>query len=320
MKVMVTGGSGFIGGHFIRYLLQKHKEIEVWNIDKMTYAANTPHPMDERYKFYQVSIGDSVVKDILLDFRPDYIVNFAAETHVDNSINTMAPFVQTNIVDTYNFLEMLRQYNRDYRFVHISTDEVYGQLNPGEHPFTEMYPYLPNNPYAASKASGDHLVRAFHHTYKIPAIITHSTNNYGPYQHPEKFIPRIIQSVLQDEPVKVYGDGNNIRDWIYVDDNCNGIYTTMMKGRIGQRYNIGAQMQLTNNEIVRRVLMYMNKSDHPIEYVTDRPAHDLRYAINPMRMKYELGWEAKTEITSGLYSTVNWYKDNTEWMASCKTR
>lgn len=314
MKVMVTGGNGFIGGHFVRYLLQKHKEIEVWNIDTLTYAANTPHPMDNRYKFYQLNIGDNVVGDIIADFRPDYIVNFAAETHVDKSIATMHPFVQTNIVDTYSFLETLRKYNREYRFVHISTDEVYGQLNPGEHPFTEMYPYLPNNPYAASKASADHMVRAFFQTYNLPAIITHSTNNYGPYQHPEKFIPRIIQSVLNDEPVKVYGDGNNIRDWMFVEDNCDGIYNVMVRGRLGQRYNIGAEMQLTNNEIVRRVLMYMNKSDHPIEYTTDRPAHDLRYAINPMRMKYEIGWQAKTDITSGLYRTVNWYKDNTEWL------
>lgn len=320
MKVMVTGGNGFIGGHFIRHLLQRHTDIEVLNIDAMTYAANTPHPIDERYRFYQINIGDDVVKDILLDFRPDYIVNFAAETHVDNSIKTMQPFVQTNIVATYSFLETLRHYHRDYRFVHISTDEVYGQLNPGEHPFTEMFPYLPNNPYAASKASADHMVRAFFQTYKVPAIITHSTNNYGTYQHPEKFIPKAIRSVLNDEPIKIYGDGNHIRDWIFVEDNCDGIHKVMMQGRVGERYNIGAQMQLTNNEIARRILMYMSKPTSMVEHINDRPAHDLRYAVNPMRMRYELGWQAKTDITSALYSTVNWYKNNTEWMDSCKTR
>jgi dTDP-glucose 4,6-dehydratase len=197
---------------------------------------------------------------------------------------------------------------------------VYGQLNVGEHPFTEMYPYLPNNPYAASKASADHLVRAYHFTYKLPAIITHSTNNYGPYQHPEKFIPKAIQSVLNNEPIKIYGEGNNIRDWMFVDDNCDGIHRVMLNGREGQRYNIGAEMQLTNNEVARRILLQMGKPSTMVEYVTDRPGHDYRYAMNPMRMKYELNWQASTKFDNGLYRTIEWYTNNQEWVRQCNQR
>jgi dTDP-glucose 4,6-dehydratase len=319
-KIMVTGGNGFIGGHFIQYLLRKYNEIEVMNLDTLNYAGNTPHPMDTRYRFNQMSIGSDAVIDILHDFRPEYIVNLAAQTHVDRSIEIPTPFIETNIIETHKLLETLRKYTGEYRFVHISTDEVYGQLNVGEHPFTEMYPYLPNNPYAASKASADHLVRAYHFTYKLPAIITHSTNNYGPYQHPEKFIPKAIQSVLNNEPIKIYGEGNNIRDWMFVDDNCDGIHRVMLNGREGQRYNIGAEMQLTNNEVARRILLQMGKPSTMVEYVTDRPGHDYRYAMNPMRMKYELNWQASTKFDNGLYRTIEWYTNNQEWVRQCNQR
>jgi len=318
MKVMVTGGNGFIGGHFVEYLLKKHADIEVLNIDNLTYAANTPHPIDPRYHFYKLSIGDNEVLDVINHFRPEYIVNFAAQTHVDRSISDTASFIETNIIETYRLLETLRQYIADYRFVHISTDEVYGQLNIGEHPFTEMYPFLPNNPYAASKASADHLVRAYFHTFNIPAITTHSTNNYGPYQHPEKFIPKAITTALNDEPIKIYGHGTNIRDWIFVEDNCDGIYNVMMRGRVGHRYNIGAQTQITNNEIARRILLQLNKPLDMVEYVKDRPGHDFRYATNPMRMKYELGWEAATDVSKGLSRTIEWYKNNRQWVNACQ--
>lgn len=319
MKVMVTGGNGFIGSNFIRYLLD-HTDMDIINIDVLTYAARAPHPESERYSFYELNIADPAIAQVLEETQPDFIVNFAAETHVDRSIYWPNKFIETNINCTYVFLRYLKEHmdnGGDFRFVHISTDEVYGQLNPGEHPCTEMSPYMPNNPYAASKASADHLVRSFMHTYGLPALITHSSNNYGPYQFPEKFIPKAIISALRDEPIEVYGTGANIRDWIYVKDNCFGIYQVMRYGRIGHHYNIGGNNEMTNKAVAEMILTMLDKPLDRIQYVEDRKGHDFRYALASLRMKYELRWEPYVQFKTGLLDTIEWYKNNMEWVNTC---
>lgn len=316
---MVTGGNGFIGSHFVDFLL-KHTEYEVINIDLLTYAGASKHPESPRYTFYQMNIGDKEMADVLEKHRPVYIVNFAAETHVDRSINDPFPFVKTNILSTYNFICNVQNYwerHKEVRLVHMSTDEVYGELLLGEPAFTERSQYNPNSPYSATKASGDHLIRAFHKTYGLPAIIVNCSNNYGPRQFPEKFIPVTILSALNDKEIPVYGTGMNIRDWIYVEDTCGALYEVMECGKIGDRYNIGGGNELTNLFVATSILQLLGKPISLLKFVEDRKGHDFRYAINDKHMREFFSWEPLIPFEEGLIRTINWYNDNTEWVKQC---
>lgn len=318
MKILVTGGNGFIGSNFIRYILD-NTAMEVVNIDLLTYAGVSPHPDNSRYTFYKMDIASTELLSVLESHRPDYIVNFAAETHVDRSITFPDPFVKTNIVGTYQLLCSLMKYREmnSFRFIHVSTDEVFGQLQPWDKKFTEQTPYNPNSPYSATKASSDHLVRAFHHTYGLPAIITNCSNNYGPFQFPEKFIPVAILRAYMDKTVPVYGTGRNIRDWLYVEDHCDAIYQVLLKGTIGQSYNIGGETELTNNDVAQRILMYLGKPLSRLQYVEDRKGHDFRYAIDASFINRELGWRPKMDFNRGLGRTIRWYIDNLNWVKTC---
>lgn len=318
MKVLVTGGNGFIGSNFIRHIL-KNTDMDVVNVDLLTYAGKSPHPDDPRYTFYQADIAYPELLDILLKHKPEYIVNFAAETHVDRSIAFPDPFVSTNIVGTYSFLCTLMKYreHNEFRFVHISTDEVFGQLKIGDPAFTETTPYAPNSPYSATKASSDHLVRAFHHTYGLPVMITNCSNNYGPFQFPEKFIPVAILRAYMNKPIPVYGSGTNIRDWLYVEDHCDAILQVLRNGTIGQSYNIGGETELTNNEVANRILLTLGKPLSLLEYVDDRKGHDFRYAIDTTFIKEQLGWQPKVDFENGLIKTIDWYIDNLDWVKTC---
>lgn len=316
MNIMVTGGCGFIGGAFVRYLL-KNTDANVINIDALTYAGLSPTTYDEygdRYTFYNCKIGNvSDINNILETHRPDYIINFAAETHVDNSISNPHVFVDTNIVQTYHFFCTAREYSERYgltKFLHVSTDEVYGQLQPNDPAFSENTPYNPNSPYSATKASSDHLLRSFHHTYGFPALITNCSNNYGPYQHPEKFIPKVIINALKNEKIPVYGNGMNIRDWLFVDDHCEALYIALMNGMPGDRYNIGGNNEHTNISIVNRILEIMGKSTDLISFVTDRKGHDFRYAIDNTLIGLKLNWRPAVSFEEGLEKTILWYTTN----------
>jgi dTDP-glucose 4,6-dehydratase len=319
MKILVTGGCGFIGSNFVRHILN-NTDWEVINIDLLTYAGVSQHQPHPRYTFYQADIGTPGITELLIKHHPDYIINFAAETHVDRSIAYPDSFINTNILGTYKFICSLMEYhkvNPNFKFVHVSTDEVFGDLQRGEPAFTEESQYAPNSPYSATKASSDHLVRAFHKTYGLPAIITNCSNNYGPYQFPEKFIPVAILKAYKNEPIPVYGSGDNIRDWLYVTDHCEALVQILQKGRVGQTYNIGGETELTNNEVVRRILLQMNKPLSLFEYVDDRKGHDLRYGININKIKQEMLWTPRTDFTTGLSRTIEWYLNNIEWVSSC---
>lgn len=319
MKILVTGGCGFIGSNFVQFILE-NTDWEVINIDLLTYAGVSVHPNTSRYTFYQTNIGSGEIYDILCKHTPDYIVNFAAETHVDRSINYPDPFVETNVVGTYKFLCSLLEYHKvkpEFKFIHISTDEVFGQLQLGDVAFKEVTPYAPSSPYSATKASSDHLVRAFHHTYGLPAIITNCSNNYGPQQFPEKFIPVIILRAYLNKPIPVYGTGTNIRDWLYVTDHCDAIYRVLLTGENGRSYNIGGNAERTNLDVVRNILYIMDKADHTINFVTDRKGHDFRYAMDITRINNELGWVPSVSFEVGLQKTVEWYLNNLNWVRSC---
>jgi len=337
-NLLVTGGAGFIGSNFIHYLLHEYRDIRIINLDALTYAGNLQNLNDitdpTRYTFIQGNICDrDFIDSIFHQYQIDTIVHFAAETHVDRSIDNAMSFIETNINGTYNLLESARDYltdpvqNKNFRFHHISTDEVFGSLEPGEAPFTEKTPYSPNSPYAASKAASDHIVRAYFHTYGLPVTISNCSNNYGPYQFPEKLIPLVITNALSGKPIPVYGDGRQIRDWLYVEDHCEAISIILIKGIPGETYNIGGSNQPENIEIVENICSILDvlsptKIPHRklIDYVTDRPGHDRRYAMDISKIQKGLGWFPKWDLKKGMEKTVKWYLQNQDWVKSIVDR
>ncbi|MGW8958185.1 dTDP-glucose 4,6-dehydratase [Paenibacillus sp. NPDC055715] len=315
MKLLVTGGAGFIGSNFVLYMLKQHPEYEIVNIDALTYAGNLEnlksienHP---KHTFVKADITDAQAIDQLMQQGIDVVVNFAAESHVDRSILEPEVFVKTNVLGTQVLLDAAKKYNVT-KFVQVSTDEVYGSL--GETGlFTEETPLQPNSPYSASKAGGDLLVRAYHETFGLPVNITRCSNNYGPYQFPEKLIPLMISRALSDQQLPVYGDGLNIRDWLYVEDHCSAIDLVIHQGKLGEVYNIGGNNERTNVHIVKTVLEELGKPESLISYVQDRPGHDRRYGIDPTKTMNELGWKPKHSFETGIKETIRWYLDNKEW-------
>jgi len=328
-RLLVTGGAGFIGSNFIRYWLAGHPGDRVVNLDLLTYAGNLENLSDIEnspdYRFVQGDIGDqSLVESLLSEERLDTVVNFAAESHVDRSILGPDAFIATNIVGTFALLEAARAVWGDrpqhQRFLHVSTDEVYGSLGPDEPAFDERHPYAPNSPYSASKAASDHLVRAYHHTYGLPVLTTNCSNNYGPYQFPEKLIPLTILNALEGKPIPVYGDGNNIRDWLYVEDHCSGIEAVLQAGTPGEAFNIGGINEWRNIDIVQLIcdrLDALQPGSRPyrelVTFVKDRPGHDRRYAIDATRMRERFGWTPRHDFESGITATINWYLDHRDW-------
>jgi dTDP-glucose 4,6-dehydratase len=323
--LLVTGGAGFIGSNFVLSTIAETGEAIV-NLDKLTYAGNLDNLASLRgqssHTFVQGDIADrALVRGLLQAHRPRALVHFAAESHVDRSIAGPSEFVQTNVVGTWSLLEEARQYwekeKPAFRFLHVSTDEVYGSLGPSDPAFTETTPYAPNSPYAASKAAADHLVRSYHHTYGLPTLTTNCSNNYGPHQFPEKLIPLMIRTALDGKPLPVYGDGANVRDWLYVPDHCDALRLVLEKGRTGETYNIGGNAEKRNIDLVRAICALLNEMkprgggyEGLISFVKDRPGHDRRYAIDSGKIRRELGWQAKESFASGLRKTVQWYLEH----------
>lgn len=321
MTILVTGGCGFIGSNFIKRWLSIFNE-KVVNIDLLTYAGNIENTHGfrnhQKYEFVHDSINSPVgFTAILQTYTPRAIIHFAAETHVDNSILDTRPFLYSNIDGTVNILECVLKYDKNIKFIHVSTDEVYGSLGIDDPPFTETTLYNPRSPYSASKAASDHFVNAFHVTHGLQTIITNCSNNYGPYQHPEKFIPTVIRKAMAGEQIPIYGSGMNIRDWIYVRDHCDAIIEILDRGKIGEKYNIGGDIQITNIELAKRILDILGLSYNLISYVTDRKGHDFRYDIDNTKIKRDIGWEPATDFGVALWRTVEWYKQNSEWTESC---
>ena len=359
MKILVTGGAGFIGSNLVRLLIQE-KGATVINLDKLTYAGNPESLADltehERYHFEKVDLCDAAaLGEVFARYQPDAVMHLAAESHVDRSIDGPGEFIQTNIVGTYNLLQASLEYWRslpdenNFRFLHVSTDEVYGSLEPDAPGFSETTPYDPHSPYSASKAASDHLARAWADTYGLPVLVTNCSNNYGPYQFPEKLIPVVILKCLRGEPIPVYGKGENIRDWLYVGDHAEALHTVLTQGRVGETYNIGGNNERQNIELVRMLCKLMDGAvrqnedgkhegictegmtvqgalraakeqlrpgksyEELITFVTDRPGHDLRYAIDASKIRDELGWEPKEDFESGFRKTVQWYLENQDW-------
>ncbi|KEO78517.1 dTDP-glucose 4,6-dehydratase [Paenibacillus polymyxa] len=315
MKLLVTGGAGFIGSNFVLYMLKHHPDYEIVNIDALTYAGNLENlksiENNPKHSFIKADITDAQAIDQLMQQGIDVVVNFAAESHVDRSILEPEVFVKTNVLGTQVLLDAAKKYNVT-KFVQVSTDEVYGSL--GETGlFTEETPLQPNSPYSASKAGGDLLVRAYHETFGLPVNITRCSNNYGPYQFPEKLIPLMISRALSDQQLPVYGDGLNIRDWLYVEDHCSAIDLVIHQGKLGEVYNIGGNNERTNVHIVKTVLEELGKPESLISYVQDRPGHDRRYGIDPTKTMNELGWKPKHSFETGIKETIRWYLDNEEW-------
>ncbi len=319
---MVTGGAGFIGSNFIKYLLADTDDVEVINFDALTYAGNLENlkdvENDKRYRFVKGSIQNAeLVRHVINEYGITGIINFAAESHVDRSIMSAAPFVETNIKGTLVLLEAFRELGLS-RFLQVSTDEVYGSLGK-DGLFTEETPLSPNSPYSASKTAADHLVTAFVNTFGIDAVITRCSNNYGPYQFPEKLIPLMILNAKEDKSLPVYGDGMNIRDWIHVEDHCRGIWKVFKEGKAGEVYNLGGNCEKPNIEIVKTILQILNKPQSLITYVKDRPGHDRRYAIDSSKINNELGWEPLVTFEKGLEETVKWYVDNENWCENVRS-
>lgn len=315
MKLLVTGGAGFIGSNFIHYWLTEHPHDSIVNLDALTYAANLDSLDDVKdfpnYRFVEGDITDTALVDKLVA-ECDIVVHFAAESHVDRSILDSAAFIHTNVEGTRTLLEAARRHNLK-RFHHVSTDEVFGSLGFTDKRFTETTPYDPRSPYSASKAASDHLVRAYYHTYNLPITISNCSNNYGPRQHPEKLIPRFVTNLILGENVTVYGQGQNIRDWIHVDDHNRGLDLIIQKGRPGETYCLGGDSERDNLSLTKDILRLMGEGEDKISYVTDRPGHDLRYAIDFSKATNELGFEPKISLDEGLAQTIAWYKDNQSW-------
>jgi len=316
MRILVTGGAGFIGSNFVRFTLEKYPRYEIINLDKLTYAGNLENlsglEHNPRHQFVHGDICDCEAVGNLLKQGVDAVINFAAESHVDRSILQSYDFVRTNILGTHTLLELCRK-NKIGRFIQISTDEVYGSLGPSG-AFTESSPLQPNSPYAASKASADLLVRSYHHTHGLPAIITRCSNNYGPFQFPEKLIPLLISNALCELPLPIYGDGMNVRDWIHVRDHCAALDMILHHGRVGEVYNIGSRQELPNLEIARLILKLLGKDEKLFTFVEDRPGHDRRYAMDPSKLEKELGWHPQIKFDAGLKETIEWYCRNIAWV------
>ncbi len=340
-NILVTGGAGFIGSNFIDFAIKQKPNLKIINLDALTYSGNLlnlAHLSDsEAYTFVRGNICDfELLRSLFKQYKVDTIVHFAAETHVDRSIVSPGEFMDTNVMGTYTLLEVSRQVwleewggSDNFRFHHISTDEVYGSLGLEDPPFTETTPYSPRSPYAASKAASDHLVRSYFHTYQLPITITNCSNNYGPYQYPEKLVPLMILNAINGLSLPVYGDGQNIRDWLYVEDHCKAIWLVLEKGELGETYLVGGNSQPANIEVVEKICEILeqclpSKGNVPylsqIEFVGDRPGHDFRYDVNINKIYKELGWEPKYSFESGLEKTIKWYLDNSEWVASIQDK
>ena len=339
MTILVTGGAGFIGANFVRTSLDVSDETIV-NLDKLTYAGNLESlqsvSQNDRHIFEKGDITDVALIDSLLrKYRPRAIVNFAAESHVDRSILGPEAFIETNIVGTFRLLEASRRYwtemeaekQATFRYLQVSTDEVYGSLSPNDVAFSETNKYEPNSPYSASKASSDHLVRSYQHTYGLPTLTTNCSNNYGPFQFPEKLIPLIVHNALDEKPLPIYGDGRQIRDWLYVEDHCNAIRSVLANGRVGETYNVGGESEMTNLDVVSIVCEILDrlrprdkgKYFDLVTYVTDRPGHDRRYAVDISKIKSELGWTPAESFETGIEKTVRWYLDHQTWIEHIKS-
>jgi dTDP-glucose 4,6-dehydratase len=338
--ILVTGCAGFIGSNFVHAWLAQSDE-RVVNLDKLTYAGNPANLAaldgDPRHELVPGDIGDrALVSRLLAQHQPRAVINFAAESHVDRSIHGPADFIQTNVVGTFNLLESVREYwrdlpaeaQRDFRLVHVSTDEVYGTLAPADPPFTETNAFQPNSPYAASKAASDHLVRAWHHTYSLPVLTTNCSNNYGPFHFPEKLIPLVIHNALAGKPLPVYGDGQQVRDWLYVEDHCRAVMRVLEAGRVGETYNIGGWNEQPNISVVRTICGILDELEPradgrsyaaQITFVADRPGHDRRYAIDAGKIERELGWRPRETFESGIRKTIRWYLDNPTWVQGVTT-
>ncbi len=321
MKLLVTGGAGFIGSNFIHYILKKYPSYRIVNLDALTYAGNLENLKEAennpKYKFVKGNICDEKLVNELMK-GIDIVVHFAAESHVDRSILNSEDFIKTNINGTRTLLEAAKN-NGGKRFHHISTDEVYGSLGKNDPAFNEKTPYDPRSPYSASKASSDHLARAYFHTYNLPVTISNCSNNYGPYQFPEKLMPLFITNLMEGKKVPVYGTGENVRDWLFVEDHCRAIDKIIHQGKIGETYCVGGDCEKTNLEITREILKMMGKGEENIEYVKDRPGHDKRYAIDFSKIKNELGWEPKISFEEGIKKTIEWYRNNEEWWRKLKS-
>ncbi|KPJ57914.1 MAG: spore coat protein [Deltaproteobacteria bacterium DG_8] len=321
MKILVTGGAGFIGSNFIRYIHNKYPEYQVINLDKLTYAGNLENLEDisnqSFYRFIKGDIADASLISRVLKEGVDVLINFAAESHVDRSIEDASSFIRTNILGTQVLLDASKHYEVG-KFIQISTDEVYGSLG-SEGFFTESSPLHPNSPYSASKAAADHLVRAYYETFKLPVIITRSTNNYGLYQFPEKFIPLFITNAIANKPLPLYGDGLNVRDWLLVEDHCSAIDLILHHGKEGEIYNIGANCEKTNLEVSQIILKELKKPESLIKFVRDRPGHDRRYALDADKIKQELGWYPRPSFEEGIRQTIAWYCENKSWWIKIKS-
>ena len=321
MRILVTGGAGFIGSNFVHYILKTYPDYEVVNLDALTYAGNLENLKElegnPRHRFVKGDICNADLVDELVK-EVDIIVHFAAESHVDRSILNSAAFVRTNVIGTHTLLEAAKKAG-NLRFHHVSTDEVFGSLGPQDAPFSEVTPYDPRSPYSASKAGSDHLVREYYHTHNLPITISNCSNNYGPYHFPEKLIPLVVTNLMEGKKIPVYGDGLQVRDWLYVEDHCRAIDTIIHKGKIGETYCVGGNGEKTNIEIVKTILKLLCRDESWIEYVEDRKGHDKRYAINFDKIRNELGWQPQMTFEDGIEKTIAWFQENEKWWKNIKS-